>query len=209
MKTILLGYLVTSGLIAVSGAATAQTTILDYQGSPYITVTTAGAVGLAVSYSIGESLSGFITLSSPLGDNLNNAVVTPTSGGFNDGALNLPLSIEQSSIFSFSTDSNGSITGWAFSFNDGAPGPGAYQHNVTSSIGGDSVSFSASTHIPDCEHLPAGCFGSTTASSSVPGQWTAVRAPEIDPASAVTGLMLLLGSLAVLRGGRRENAITV
>jgi hypothetical protein len=46
------------------------------------------------------------------------------------------------------------------------------------------------------------------AGTSVPG-WTesgVVSAPEIDPATAMTGLTLLLGGLAVLRGGRRTPA---
>jgi hypothetical protein len=45
------------------------------------------------------------------------------------------------------------------------------------------------------------------AGTTVPG-WTesgAVSAPEIDPASAMAGLTLLLGGLAVLRGSRREH----
>jgi hypothetical protein len=33
-----------------------------------------------------------------------------------------------------------------------------------------------------------------------------VRAPEIDPASAMTGLTMLAGGLAVLRGRRRKQS---
>jgi hypothetical protein len=39
-------------------------------------------------------------------------------------------------------------------------------------------------------------------SNQVGGTWTQVAAPEIDPASAASGLTLLLGSLLVLRGRR-------
>jgi hypothetical protein len=45
------------------------------------------------------------------------------------------------------------------------------------------------------------------AGTSVPG-WTesgVVSAPEMDPSSAIAGLTLLLGGLAVLRGGRRAH----
>jgi hypothetical protein len=45
------------------------------------------------------------------------------------------------------------------------------------------------------------------AGASVPG-WTesgVVRAPEIDPSSAMAGLTLLVGGLAVLRGSRRAH----
>jgi hypothetical protein len=39
--------------------------------------------------------------------------------------------------------------------------------------------------------------------SSTPGVWQAVPAPEIDPASAASGLTLLFGGLAVMRGRRK------
>jgi hypothetical protein len=45
------------------------------------------------------------------------------------------------------------------------------------------------------------------AGTSVPG-WTesgVVSAPELDPSSAIAGLTLLMGGLAVLRGGRRAH----
>jgi hypothetical protein len=41
-----------------------------------------------------------------------------------------------------------------------------------------------------------------TVSNSSVGVWSAAEAPEIDPASAVGGLTLLLGGVAVLRGRR-------
>jgi hypothetical protein len=49
------------------------------------------------------------------------------------------------------------------------------------------------------------------AGTSVPG-WTesgAVSAPEMDPSSAMAGLTLLLGGLAVLRGGRRAHGAAI
>jgi hypothetical protein len=42
----------------------------------------------------------------------------------------------------------------------------------------------------------------TVASTTVAATTGAVSAPEIDPASGIAGLMLMLGSLAVLRGRR-------
>ena len=46
--------------------------------------------------------------------------------------------------------------------------------------------------------------------TSVPG-WTesVVSAPELDPSSAMAGLTLLLGGLAVLRGGRRTHGSAI
>jgi hypothetical protein len=45
--------------------------------------------------------------------------------------------------------------------------------------------------------FPPVCFGPTSPSRSP------VKAPEIDPASAMAGLTMLAGGLAVLRGRRR------
>jgi hypothetical protein len=45
--------------------------------------------------------------------------------------------------------------------------------------------------------FPPVCFGPTH------GSPTSVKAPEIDPASAMAGLTMLAGGLAVLRGRRR------
>jgi hypothetical protein len=45
--------------------------------------------------------------------------------------------------------------------------------------------------------LPPICFGPTSPSPP------SVKAPEIDPASAMAGLTMLAGGLAVLRGRRR------
>jgi hypothetical protein len=45
--------------------------------------------------------------------------------------------------------------------------------------------------------FPPICFGPT------PGSPPSVKAPEIDPASAMAGLTMLAGGLAVLRGRRR------
>jgi hypothetical protein len=42
-----------------------------------------------------------------------------------------------------------------------------------------------------------------TAASNSAGVWQATGAPEIDPASAASGLTLLLGGLAVMRGRRK------
>ena len=46
--------------------------------------------------------------------------------------------------------------------------------------------------------------GVAVAITVVPPGPTAVLAPEIDPASALSGLTLLLGSLAVVRGRRAK-----
>jgi hypothetical protein len=46
-----------------------------------------------------------------------------------------------------------------------------------------------------------GCHGG----AGGPGTWTVTKAPEIDPATAASGLTLLLGGMAVLRGRKRAR----
>jgi hypothetical protein len=78
---------------------------------------------------------------------------------------------------------NGAIGMYSFPIDLGAPGqPTIYDIVHT---GGDETSNASSDHA---------------------GVWTShVAAPEIDPASAASGLALLLGGLVVLRGRKRQG----
>ena len=74
----------------------------------------------------------------------------------------------------------------------GFPYPGPV---LTAPDAGDSQSGSAEVVVA---HANVACVGTCTV-------WTRVAAPEISPASASSGLTLLLGSLVVLRGRRRRS----
>jgi LPXTG-motif cell wall-anchored protein len=50
------------------------------------------------------------------------------------------------------------------------------------------------------------CFTIAWFTFCSPEQPAPVKAPEIDPASAMAGLTMLAGGLAVLRGRRRKNS---
>ena len=71
---------------------------------------------------------------------------------------------------------------------------------------GDSISYVYEGSNGPCTQQRSGggpnpC--TVVASSNSAGAWQVTRAPEIDPASAATGLTLLLGGVAVLRGRRK------
>lgn len=109
------------------------------------------------------------------------------------------------------TTSNGTFTGASFNlidssyhapFDQFAIGPGgdsfAYQFATTGGVCQNYVDISPSG---------GGIYKGDTinpctvqVSNNTPGGWLVTRAPEIDPASAASGLTLLLGGLAVLRG---------
>ena len=71
-------------------------------------------------------LYGFITLSAPLGDNLNDASVSPTYTSLNSSS---PLF---NGVFAFSTNGKGAIVGWSMSLSGNVGGPGGYTTTATS-----------------------------------------------------------------------------
>jgi len=103
------------------------------------------------------------------------------------------------------TTKNGRITGAtiAISFSGGV-------FNNAANIGpaGDSFSDSFYDSYDMCLNRASGeCI--LTAANKTPGTWTVATSsvPEIDPTSAASGLVLLFGSLAVVRS-RRKSAPT-
>jgi hypothetical protein len=179
--------------LTISIAAKAETETLYYSGNEVTDVT-----GLPVTVS--GSINGYLTLDAPLGANLSGAEVTPVAFSFNGGD---PLSNLNSSAlgnFFFSTDTSSHITDWIFALT------GTTADGTTISEG--SVFFPASDGNPATAEDVIQLNDSTGISTSA-GTWTvaSVAAPEIDPTSAVSGLMLLLGSVAVLRGRTKAASV--
>jgi hypothetical protein len=116
------------------------------------------------------------------------------------------------------TTSHGAFTGatidlTSFSYHT------SFEHVVIGPTG-DSFAFLFANTNGTCENIlphDAPYMGPTinpctaSASNGEAGVWTVTRTPEIDPASAVSGLTLLLGGAAVLRGRRppRRNRRTL
>jgi hypothetical protein len=184
------------GLMVGPITANSQSTTYTYQGDAL----PVSSIGHTLPSQVG-TLSGIVTLSAPLGDNLNDFSVTPTrlqmvSGGF--GEL-------FGGTVAFSTNGNGAIDGWSMSLAGTVGGPGGWTETMTSSdiggVGGDNAEIAANCYSASGQSFSCGWTGSNT----TPGVWTspAAQAPEIDPASAASGLTLLLGGVAVLRGRRK------
>ena len=212
----ILGSVAVAALLAGPISANAQSTTYTYQGDAFTAgglnlPVPAGATSISVPPFAVGTLNGFIILSAPLGDNLNNVSVTPTYVDISTGPRPTGPPLFRGD-FTFSTNAIGAIDGWSMSLDGSVPGPGGYQLTATSvdmgGVGGDSAMMSATC----TAFFPAGSprdfesFGcGSTGSNTTPGVWTspATKAPEIDPASAASGLTLLLGGVAVLRGRRR------
>jgi hypothetical protein len=117
------------------------------------------------------------------------------------------------------TTSHGAFTGATIDLSNN-PFHTSFDHVVIGPTG-DSFAFIFATTNGSCESiLPthnAPYTGPTinpckaNASNGEAGVWTVTRTPEIDPASAVSGLTLLLGGVAVLCGRRppRRNRRTL
>jgi hypothetical protein len=132
-----------------------------------------------------------------------------TDAAFGGGCINL-------------TTSNGAITGATWDLVN----KGYHRSYSTIDIGptGDMFTFVYATTDGTCEnqaHPPPLSGGNVytgmsinpclvRASNKTPGEWlvTTIAAPEIDPAAAASGLLLLFGGVAVLRG-RRKTKIAV
>lgn len=72
-------------------------------------------------YTTSDFISGYFTLSSPLGDNLGEAVISPALFSFTDSVDTITdLTPSVYSEFQVSTDSSGDITSWYIVLNDNA-----------------------------------------------------------------------------------------
>jgi hypothetical protein len=214
------------GLMAGPMCANAQTATLEYQSnaltgsttyysnptSPYLLTPQEFAASFATTPFIGN-----ITASLNLvgGDSLSGMVNvmgyngTSIDLGFDVNATNLGNASQPFSAFAGSSGtidlikSNGAITGAtidvAFSSYHGS--------NMFLAIGpnGDSVSYTYAGVNGACTQQGAAEPNPCTvvASSKSAGVWLVTQAAEIDPASAASGLTLLLGGLTVLRGRRK------
>jgi hypothetical protein len=93
---------------AIGFASPAQAdSTYTYTGNPYTVCN--GNYSPCSNYEV----TGSFTVSTPLGADLNNQAITPTSFSFTDGSLTLTQSNTTSSYFDMSTDGSGNISGWS------------------------------------------------------------------------------------------------
>lgn len=196
--------------------ATAQPETLDYVGSAFTNLTISGNLTNGLHSMIPEN-TGEVVLSSPLGDNLHNVAVTPVSWSFDSttqfGSIYLNSSNPFSGqspppVFMFSTDANGVLTGWNIDIVAGIFGGTNSPSFADVTITNPGDTFSSGFSTPSCAAPPGvvtPCFN-IFESNSAAGHWSSAltSAPEIDPASAATGLTLFFGALAVMRSKRKS-----
>lgn len=190
-------------------AVRAQTETLNYIGSPYTSLEVSGNVANAIAENP-LTTTGQIVLSSPLGDNLNSASVTPLSWSFSGLYLdsNGPVSYENDNYanFVFSTDASGYLTTWGINITAGVFEGTNAPSGTMISIGNSGDSLYSFISMPGCDAPPGvsvPCYD-ISESNDAPGSWSysVARAPEFNAGSAASALTLLLGTLLILRGRR-------
>ena len=192
-------------LILTASIANAGSETLDYAGSVMSVVSESGYAPPAPFAMVGS-----ITLSSPLGANLTDAVITPSAWSFNSplGELTSAFAATQpydsGGTFEISTV-HGAITSWTIDLfggiTEGTNSPSA--ESAVLQTGGDSYSGYLSS--PSCAAppgVPTPCFQLSLANTG--GVWTTVNVPELDGGSLAAALALLLGGLAILCGGQKK-----
>lgn len=199
----------TLGLLAVALLAgpiiaNAQVEIINYQGT---SLTVVSSTPLIVP-------DGFQTPSAPF---IFSLATDPISGMV---APNTPLPLNGTTAASAELEiggitmdgssgeietTNGVITGWSVSASDVAVSTaGDWGLFLTISSTGDSFSAYQDVEVfkQDAPGIQEYVPTAIQSANSTPGTWTIPQAPEIDPASAASGLTLFFGTLVVLRGRR-------
>lgn len=162
---------------AVGPGVANASVVYDYAGHDF--------TGVSGPYTTADSVTGSMTLSAALGDNLNLATVTPTAFSFSDGVQT--ISSPNTSSFMFSTDASGNITQYNVSLLTPL-GPGTIAAiNVLTLTTEDDVSFNGST--------------ATTGVTS-PGVWSTAA---VTPLPAALPLFATGLGLTGLFGWRRKR----
>jgi|SRR6516165_11838595 len=164
------------------------TVMLTYTGNDFTNFTNL--------YKATDKVTVSITLATPLGDNLNLAPVTPLMFSLNDGVGTIRnTDPPASSLFEFSTDSSGNITGWDVNATEGSP-VSFFQittENATSVGTTDNAEISNT-----------GSGTSTASNTNKPGAWTTATAAVPEPSTvSVLGAGVL--GLGLLWWRRRQN----
>lgn len=186
-------------LAALATGAHAQQT-WDYTGAAMTGTSSGLYVGDAPT-----SIAGDVVLANALNPNAVNQVVTPVAYAFT-GLPMLSSSMFQSGllpapVFEFSTQ-NGAVTSWEVALYGSG---GAYTDTLTITAKGDSFQSLEYNGMCAAEHN-CGIYNAvnTTAGAWVdpPSTKISARAPELSSNGLASGLVLLLGGIAVLSSRR-------
>lgn len=154
-------------------------------------------------YTTTDAVTGTITLSAALADNLSDAAATPLSFSFSDGVQTISSTNASGSSFTLSTNANGQITGWFISL--AIPSPSNVGPVVNSIVSNSTAGDNGDMY----ECLVTGQTGCTFAAfyeglnDNLPGTWTELASAVPEPS---TWAMMLLGFAGLgFMAYRRKN----
>jgi len=176
--------LITLSLLALSTVAARADITYYYTGQDFTSGNTKG------------SITGYMTLASPFGDNLNNAAFGLTAFSFTDGTATI-TNTNNTVVFTFllmSTDASGHPTHWTLDFEAGPAGSGLYTWELSIASTGDFSAGEYTTTGPSFfdSNSVAGSFSLTPPGTSA--------VPE--PSGMVLLMTVLGGAFIVVRKTR-------
>ncbi|MBY0422108.1 MAG: VPLPA-CTERM sorting domain-containing protein [Parvularculaceae bacterium] len=198
-----------AGLAALIAAGTAHAAVYVYTGNNFTTIDRQGPTTPADPYTTADRVTITITLASPLGANLSNAVITPTAFSFFDGVNTITNTPAIFSVFSFSTNSDGAVVNWfALARLQTLPiWKGILSSNEPTGLSTPVDSASESLCGPGstvgCAFFGDPFYSQTGSVRSNPGAWALQADPNVVPLPAGAWLMLTgiagIGGLSVRR----------
>jgi hypothetical protein len=187
--------LVAAALIASVSVARADITY-SYTGNPFTNFSASGGGANADAF-VGQSVSGYFTVASPLGEDFNGVVI-PTQFSFSVGP-NFPLVTKLvASLYTFDiqTSDIGTITGWQISVSEGCQiGPGCF--GIFTSNANDSAFISGPTTI----------IGASN--SGVPGTWSGGAVAAVPEPSTWAMMILSFAGVGLLAYRRKSQGYTL
>jgi PEP-CTERM motif len=190
------GFVLVVIALAVLGAEGANASVTyDYTGNNF--------TFWSGPYSASDRVTGSITLSSALGDNLLDVAVTPTAFNYFDGVQHITKITANASEFKFSTDGSGHITAWEVSVFNGLGDPSGGTIESTSGI---LAPPSPPSFDQAFQYLNSSTAG--TGGTGNPGTWTGPITSGVPEPS--TWAMMILGFVGVgFMAYRRKNKMVL
>ena len=156
----------------------------EYTGNPFTLV--------SGPYTTSDRVTGTVTLSTPLGDNMPLTAVSPLAFSFFDGIQTISNMNASFSGFEFATGSSGLPSQWSV--------------DVQTAGGNDEIQ---TINVPLNAVDIADMGASIGQAAGSPGTWSVSTAPVPDPGSSITLLSLSLTALGVaarrFTSGQRPN----
>jgi len=181
------------GFAALALGASASATTYVYTGKDFDSFT------VPTTYSTSDSVTGSITLTSPLADNISTFFLQPPatieSFSFSDGLQTITNADATGSAFSFKTNASGDITAWQVTVYIGA-------------VSSDSIGTVDAPSILGVFDQGVTTINDTGGNRSLPGSWSLQATGTPEPA---TWAVMLSGFGAIgasMRMRRRQAAVT-